>query len=250
MGSSAVLHVTALLGGGVDRHVRDIARTTARAHTTWHVGEHAEVIETGGEHIVLDPARVDADPDAMARWLASRNVGLVHAHSLITRARQRVDLARSRLGAGLVATLHDVLFLRPDAFEEGAPAEPDPAWLAANAAFLRAAQAVVAPSEFIAGLARRHIEGLAVEVIPNGSDAPRASPPLAPRPEFSDHRPRHVVAVLGAIGPHKGAEMLEALGRELAGSGIAIVIVGYLDRQVVPGWRVPRTLFVHGAWQD
>jgi len=43
---------------------------------------------------------------------------------------------------------------------------------------------------------------------------------------------------------------LEALGRELAGTGIAIVIVGYLDRQVVPGWRVPGTLFVHGAWQD
>ena len=77
MGSSAVLHVTALLGGGVDRHVRDVARTTARAHITWHVGEHAEVIETRGEHIVLDPARVDADPDAMARWLASRTESLL-----------------------------------------------------------------------------------------------------------------------------------------------------------------------------
>src|SRR5881394_3854725 len=218
MGPSAVLHVTALLGGGVDRHVRDIARSTARPHITWHVGEHAEVIEARGGHaIVLDPRRVDADPDAMARWLASRNVGLIHAHSLTVRARERVDLARSRLGAGLVATLHDVLLLRGDAFEEGAPTEPDPAWLAGNAAFLRTAQCVVAPSEFIAGLARRHIDGLAVDVIPNGSDAPRPSRPLAPRPEFSEHRPRHVVAVLGAIGPHKGAEMLEALGRELAG---------------------------------
>ena len=251
MDSSAVLHVTALLGGGVDRHVRDIARATHRPHITWHVGAHAEVIETRGDRmVVLDPARVDADPDAMARWLASRNVRIVHAHSLAARARERVELVRSRLDAGLVTTLHDVLFLRRDAFEEDAPADPDPAWLAANAAFLRTAQSVIAPSEFIAGLARRHIEGLAVEVIPNGTDAPRALNPVAPRREFSEHRPRHVVAVLGAIGPHKGAETLEALGRELVGSGIAVVVVGFLDRQVVPGWRVPGTLFIHGAWQD
>jgi glycosyltransferase involved in cell wall biosynthesis len=158
--------------------------------------------------------------------------------------------ARTRLGAGLVATLHDVLFLREDAFEEGAKLEPDKGWLEANAAFLRSAQAVIAPSEFIASLARTHIAGLDVQVIPNGAEPARASRPAARRPEFAAHAPRHVVAVLGAIGPHKGADILEELGRALQGSDIGVVVIGYLDRQVTPGWRIPGTLFVHGAYQD
>jgi hypothetical protein len=44
--------------------------------------------------------------------------------------------------------------------------------------------------------------------------------------------------------------MLDALARELEGTGIGVVVIGYLDRQVVPGWRVPGTLFVHGPCQD
>jgi len=56
--------------------------------------------------------------------------------------------------------------------------------------------------------------------------------------------------VLGAIGPHKGSDLLEELGERLAGTGIAIVVLGYLDRRVVPGWLSPGTLFVHGACAD
>jgi glycosyltransferase involved in cell wall biosynthesis len=94
------------------------------------------------------------------------------------------------------------------------------------------------------------VPGLEVEVIANGSEPRTARSTAAARPEFARHAPRRVVAVLGAIGPHKGADVLDALARELDGSGIAIVIVGYLDRQVLPGWRVPGTLFIHGSWQD
>ena len=252
MGATAVLHVTSLLGGGVDRHVRDIARSTPGPHLVWHVGEHAEVLEdpAEGRYRVLDPARVDADPDSMSRWLASRSVGLVHAHALAAKARERVEALRPALGVPMIATLHDVLFLRPDAFDEGAALEPEPAYLAANARFLRAAAAVIAPSRFIADLAERHVEGLRVEVIPNGAKRAPRLPGAAARPEFTQHAPGHVVAVIGAIGPHKGADTLDALARELAGSGIAIVVIGYLDRQVLPGWRVPGTFFIHGAYAD
>ena len=252
MGAAAVLHVTSLLGGGVDRHVRDIARSTPGPHLVWHVGDHAEVLEEPGEgrYRVLDPARIDADPALMSKWLASRSVGIVHAHTLSAKARERMDAIRPALGTRTIATLHDVLFLRPDAFAEGAPLEPDPAWLAANSRFLRDAAAVIAPSRFIADLAQRHIEGVRVEVIPNGGKRAARLPGAAPRPEFAEHAPRHVVAVIGAIGPHKGADTLEALAQELAGSHIAIVVIGYLDRQVVPGWRVPGTFFIHGAYAD
>jgi hypothetical protein len=149
-----------------------------------------------------------------------------------------------------LATLHDVLFLRPDALEPGTALAPEPAWLAETSTFLREAAAVLAPSDYVAGLARRHIPGLAVEVVPNGSPPRRAATPArAPRPEFEARGPRRTVAVLGAIGPHKGSGVLDALDALLSGTGIAIVVIGYLDAQVPAGWR-GENLFVHGACQD
>jgi hypothetical protein len=55
--------------------------------------------------------------------------------------------------------------------------------------------------------------------------------------------------VLGAIGPHKGARVLEEAALLLEGSDIDIVVIGYLDAQVTPGWRNAR-LFVHGTYDD
>jgi glycosyltransferase involved in cell wall biosynthesis len=242
-----ILHITSLLGGGVDRHVRDIVRSTGGPHLVWHVGERAEVMEIPDErYIALEPAAVDADPEAMTRWAGSRNASLAHVHSLEPKVKAR---ARA-LALPTVVTLHDVLFLRPDAFEEGAALEPDPAWLEDNARFLRDARAIVAPSEFVADLARRHVDGIDVRVIPNGSRDFGTSREVRARPEFAEHQPVHVVAVLGAIGPHKGSDVLEALGRTLEASGIAIVVIGYLDRQLLPGWRVPGSFFIHGAYSD
>jgi hypothetical protein len=88
-----------------------------------------------------------------------------------------------------------------------------------------------------------------VTVVPNGSPARDSDArALEPRKEFAARRPRHVAAILGAIGPHKGSELLDELARLLEGSDIAIVVIGYLDRQIVPGWRGDH-LFVHGAYR-
>src|SRR6185503_7505004 len=171
----AVVHVTSLLGGGVNRHVRDIARSSARRHLVWHVGERAEVMQNAERYRPLDPARVDGDRAAWRDWLRSQGAGVIHLHSLEAPARRRASEAREALGAGLVATLHDVLFLRRDAFEVGSD-EPDPAWLSENARLLRDCDAVLAPSEHIAALARRHVEGLEVTVVPNGSGAAAPAP--------------------------------------------------------------------------
>ena len=249
----AVLHVTSLLGGGVDRHVRDIARSIARRHLVWHAGEAAEVMEIPAERRFhpLDRERVEHESEPLARWLRSQGVGLVHVHSMQPAARSRAAWTMRSLGVGCIATLHDVLFLRRDAFGAAAPLEPERDWLAQTAGFLRAARAVVAPSEYVAALARRHIEGLDVQVIPNGS-APASSSARGgrARAQFAAHRPRDVVAVLGAIGPHKGSDMLDELAAALEGTGIALVVIGYLEKQLLPGWRAPGTLFVHGAYAD
>jgi glycosyltransferase involved in cell wall biosynthesis len=247
----AVLHVTTLHGGGVDRHLRDLARGVGRAHVFWHAGDSADLLEFPARRrcVALDPARIDADEGALAATLRHEGVGLVHLHSMAACARRRATQAARALGLRTVVTLHDVLFLRPDAFDRPPGAPPDARWLEGTSATLREAAAVVAPSRFIAALAARHA-GIEANVVPNGSASARPGPPIAPRAGFEAHRPRHVVAVLGAIGPHKGSDLLEALPAFLAGTDIGVVVIGYLDRQLHPGWRVPGRLFVHGAYED
>ena len=151
----AVLHVTSLLGGGVDRHVRDIARTAAGKHLVWYASDHADVVEIAGESrfFPLDRAVLERNPEALARWLRGQGVGIVHAHSASRAARSRATWAASALGTAVIATLHDILFLRREGFEPGAAAGADPDWLAETAPFLRAAAAVLAPSEYLAQLA-------------------------------------------------------------------------------------------------
>jgi glycosyltransferase involved in cell wall biosynthesis len=247
-----VLHVTTLLGGGVDRHLRDIARSVPGRHLIWHAGESADVLEfaAGRRFAVLDRARIEAEPETLAQALRRERIGVVHLHSSLRPARERAAQAARALGAKTVVTLHDVLFLRPDGFDAAPGAAPDATWLAQTATQLRDAAAVLAPSEFIAAKARQHIAGLEVTVVPNGSPPAPPVKTLAPRAGFTAHKPRHVVAILGALGPHKGSDILDALPAQLEGSDIGIVVIGYLDRQLYPGWRVPGRLFIHGAYDD
>jgi glycosyltransferase involved in cell wall biosynthesis len=252
MSSCAVLHITSLLGGGVDRYVRDIARAAPGRHLVWHTADSADVIEVlrDGEFLPLDGAALERAPGRLADWLRAHRVGVIHAHSLSHAARRRAAWTAQALGVRTIVTLHDILFLRREGFEPGAAPGADAAWLAETAPFLRGAAAVLAPSRFVADLARGNIEGLEVSVVANGSpDRAANARPIAPRLEFAARRPRYVAAVLGAIGPHKGSALLEALAGELEGTDIAIVIVGYLDTQIVPGWRGEH-LFVHGAYGD
>ncbi len=255
----AVLHITSLHGGGVDRYVRDIARGLARPQLVWHAGDKAEVLEVPGEprYLALDPAAVDRDGARLGEFLRHARVGLVHAHSMARAVRRRSTETAGRLGVRTLATLHDVLFLRREGFEPDAPQEPDAAWLAETSAFLRDAAAVVAPSEYIAGLARGHVPGLDVTVIPNGTatagadeqSAARAGGQVEARARFAARGFTRVAAVIGAIGPHKGSAVLDELDPLLRGTGIAIVVIGYLDTQVEPGWRGEH-VFVHGAYRE
>jgi glycosyltransferase involved in cell wall biosynthesis len=245
------LHVAALHGGGVDRHLRDIARAVPGRHLFLHVGDRAVVLEDPAKrrHWALDAGRIAADPAPLATALSRDAVGLVHRHASSLAPRLLAGRLAGALGAPEVVTLHDILFLRPDGFDAAPDAPADPAWLEANVQRLRAAKAVLAPSEFLAALARHHIPGLAFDVLPNGS-SPLPARAAQARPVFAYQRPRHVVALLGAIGPHKGSDLVEELAPRLKGTGIGLVVIGYLDRQLYPGWRHRGTLFVHGAYDD
>ncbi|HUL96035.1 MAG TPA: glycosyltransferase family 4 protein [Usitatibacter sp.] len=250
MSSFAVLHITSLLGGGVDRHVRDITRAAAGEHVAWHVSARADVLEVPRREEILpiDPQACEREPAALAAWLRARRIGIIHAHAVSEAARARTRWAAHELGVPFVVTVHDVLFLRADGLEPGAPPGPDPRWLAGTSAFLHEAAAVVVPSQYIGDLVLKHT-GIHATVVPNGTSVSSLPPSPQARAEFLARRPRHVAAVIGAIGPHKGSAILDALSFALAGSDIAVVVVGYLDMQVVPGWRGDH-VFVHGAYQD
>ena len=254
MSSFAVLHITSLPGGGVDRYVRDIARAAASDHVVWHASDRADALEVPRRHetLALDPRAMELEPAAVAAWFRARRPGIIHAHSVNEAVRARTLWAARELNLPFIVTLHDVLFLRREGFEPGASPEPDPPWLAQASAFIRQAAAVVVPSDYIAGIVREHIQGMEPIVLPNGSrftSFPAAQGSASARPEFLARRPRHVAAVLGAVGPHKGSAILDALSSHLSGSDIAVVVVGWLDMQVTPGWRGEH-VFVHGAWND
>jgi len=71
MTSPAVLHITSLLGGGVDRHVRDIARAAPARHLIWHTCDTADVIEipASGEYLPLEREAIEREPGKLAAWL-------------------------------------------------------------------------------------------------------------------------------------------------------------------------------------
>jgi hypothetical protein len=238
-----------MLGGGVDRHVRDIARASSTPHVIWHVADRADVIEVagGGNPIALDSAAIAREGATLAAWLKAHRIGIVHVHSVSEAARARAQWAASALGVATIVTLHDILFLRADGFEPGIGAQPDPAWLARTSPFLREAKAVVAPSEYIAALARTNVPGLEVTIVPNGLTLRAPQTGIGARSDWTK-RP-HVAAVLGAVGPHKGSAILDELSAKLEGSDIAVVVVGYLDMQIFPGWHGSH-VYVHGAYGD
>jgi len=108
---------------------------------------------------------------------------------------------------------------------------------------------VIAPSAYIRELARRHFPNLQPELIPPGIDTRHSNPVKIPA-EFATQRFEQVVAVVGAIGPHKGSALLDALVNRLRETAIGVVVIGYLDSQLAQGWRVPGRCYVHGPYVD
>jgi len=98
-----------------------------------------------------------------------------------------------------------------------------PALRARSEAFLRAARAVIVPSQDVAARMRRHFRGVRMRVVPHGEDAAIARP-AAPAPR--DGRCR--VCVVGAVGVHKGYDVLLACARDAAARRLPLdfVLVG------------------------
>jgi glycosyltransferase involved in cell wall biosynthesis len=248
----SVLHVSSAEGGGVDRYIREVAEGAHRRHFLWHTGSGLDVIEDIAAQQFLPLSKAVEDPaaaTALAEWLRSKSIGIVHLHGLGERCRDRLSLLQSIRATPWVVTLHDLTFIDPQAFA-GRVLEPDFAWIAEVSATLLDAATVIAPSAYIRDLALRHFPTVQCAVISPGIRTPQQSTAAHVPAEFAALRPDHMVAVIGAIGPHKGSRLLDALINRLHETDIGIVVIGYIDSQLSQGWRVPGRYYVHGPYVD
>jgi glycosyltransferase involved in cell wall biosynthesis len=122
-------------------------------------------------------------------------------------------------------------------------------WRAQHARLVERAAFVIAPSQWAGAMFRRYFQRDDVTLVPHGAEPP--TPAAGARvcvlmPD--DDVP--VVAVLGAIGPDKGARRIERMieiARE-RDARIRIVVIGYLDVERGPWQSDDARLTVHGRY--
>lgn len=121
------------------------------------------------------------------------------------------------------------------------------AWRENSAAFLGRAARVFAPSFDVAGRLRRHFPQAHIVTARHPEPASPPAPLARPLPEAG--RPL-VIAVLGAMSRHKGADTLEACARDAKKRGLPLSfeLIGHAYRRL--SVRPRSTLTVHGRYRE
>ncbi len=280
--SRGVLHVIHYHGGGTETHVRALiagSRDRWRHYLAiavddlWQVEEH----RADGSVVTFEFTR-----GAHERWreflggiCATFGVALIHLHN-ISACREGIRTALEGFRVPYGYTVHDlnfacptITFLAADGVYCGAQTDPaicarclaaQPAfdrvdigvWRARHQTLLLRAAFRVAPSRWAADTLRRYFPDCPAIVIAHGS--PDGLPARLPGVRTTIMLPDDdapTVAVLGAIGPDKGArriERLAALTRE-RGTKVRFVVIGYMDVEHGPWQSDDAVLTVHGRYE-
>jgi GT2 family glycosyltransferase len=239
-----LLMVSHGLGGGVEKHINDLAilmESVARVEILRPLGSDAITLDDQlGNRCIFDAANWPALVDT----LASRNYARVHIHHTLGFAQDIVNLPRS-LSLPYDVTLHDFGVYCPqfalmtvDARNCG---EPDAAgcqnclnvrptawnlsiadWRAQMHDFLTHAQRVVSPSDFVANKVRSRFREISIEVLPH-----------PPRHEWLTPPKRSVkVLILGGLSRAKGLASVLACAWHAKHNNLALSfsLIGYLER--------------------
>jgi glycosyltransferase involved in cell wall biosynthesis len=212
-------------------------------------------------------------------------IGLIHLHN-ISGCRNGLIASVATLGVPYGYTIHDlnfacptITFLGTDGMYCGAQtdaavcgrciaAQPEfahidiVAWRANHQAMLARAAFLVAPSRWAADTFTRYFPGHAIEVIPHGAPGVWATQDLQAGAQARGARPARLavvlpddevptVAVLGAIGPDKGARRIERMVDLVRARGLRVrfVLIGYLDIRNT-AWQSDDAVFtVHGRYE-
>ena len=215
----------------------------------------------------------EAWPDFLRGLCASFGITLVHLHNL-SACRDGIIAALEGAGVRWGYTVHDVNFACPTitfldpagrycgAVTDAATcarclaAQPEFAgidivqWRARHGKFVDKAAFVIAPSQWAADAFARYF-GRQPAVVPHGvAPLARTGNNAASVAVLLPDDNQPTVAVLGAVGPDKGARQLERLVdiARARNSPLRFVLIGYLDREHGP-WQSPDARFtVHGRY--
>lgn len=229
-----VLHVMPANGGGVDRYVRDVCAFRPQ-DPILHVAAEQVVLEIPSDRRFwpISVASIDA---AIAAGGFGTPV-LIHAHSTLKHVRTLVTHLCASLSCCFAITLHDIEFAR-DATVVG----EDECF--ERRRFVRDAALRLAPSNYLIQVLAQTIPDVSCIRIEHGVDV--AQPGAYAAPRFGSLCCD--VAVIGAMGTHKGLQRLQDV--VAAAPEIRVVLVGYADGQLNRGWlNGAERIWVHGAFE-
>ena len=234
--SRYVLHVVPANGGGVDRYVRDICAHRSR-DCILHVVQQQCVFEAvAAQRLIAIDQETLADSSVLA---AFGRPALLHAHSALLPVRDQVARLSKALSVNYILTLHDIEFA-------GASDVVDDDERHARLNFVRRATQRIVPSAFISALLSSAVSAETTrQLIENGIDIP----PISGEPAVAFDAPgQFQIAVVGALGQHKGLNFLLDVVAALPPE-VRVVIIGYADGQITPGWLQKNRLWVHGVFE-
>jgi len=281
--SRGVLHIVHHHGGGTESHVRALiagSKASLRwrhyiaiaVEDRWQIEAHDTNASVRSFELVRDES--ESWPSFVGGIAASLGITLIHAHN-ISGCRNGILTALAELPIPVGYTIHDLNFACPtitmlhegtifcggitDAatctrcLERQAEFEHiDIAqWRARHRGLVTGATFRIAPSRWAATMSERYFPDAPVEVVSHGVVEDASGPTRGARPVLllpDDDVP--TVAVLGAIGPDKGARRLERLvelARERK-SNVRFVLIGYLDFQHGPYQSDDAVFSVHGHY--
>ena len=273
-----VLHVVHPRGGGTEKYIQELIAATRSDYRHYFLRIHPDrwrLAETEG----AEPATYEWPRDEAfesGAWLRSicawLRIGVAHVHSLVGSGDDFVRVLE-RSSVPYCYSVHDMYLPCPTVYlinSEGVycNATTDPAvctrclskfpglegtdivaWRSRYARFLGKAKRVYAPSRWAAETIAKYYPAASVTVAP-----PRIEPAAAGAREIAGafslpDDGRRNVGVLGAIGPEKGARLVEAMVARIRERGLPlrIVVVGYTDVES-RHQSTDRVLTVHGAY--
>jgi glycosyltransferase involved in cell wall biosynthesis len=286
-----VLHVIHGHGGGTEHHARaliDASRAECRHYLaiamgdSWQIEEHQDA----GAVRTFDLRRRPGEgwPEFVGGICATFGIGLMHLHN-ISGCRDGIVAALAVVGVPYGYTVHDLGFACPTLLFLGADGsycyqKADPAvcgaclsaqpafahvdieaWRKRHGALVAGARFLIAPSRWAAAALLRYYPGHAVTVVPHapagawalqpGDEAAAGLPPIQRGQLDLPDDAATTIAVLGAVGPDKGARRLERLVALVRAAGLPVrfVLIGYMDVEHGPWQSDDAVLTVHGRYE-
>jgi GT2 family glycosyltransferase len=263
-----VAHISHGKGGGVERHVHDIV-AQCQGLTMLVITAMEDVWQLSQGEAKYTLTRLPDEPWAafLGGICTAFNVQHIHLHHWVT-CHTGLLLALQSAPCAYGVTLHDFYSVCPlvhliNSKGEYCHAPTDVAtcqscvsrqvgmeklavsdWRLSHALLLGQAAYVIAPSQFTKAVIAQYLPAVSIEVLPHSV---AVAVDNSPKQGVKKQR----IGVVGAIGPVKGARLLEQLAKLAAveKAPLEFVLIGYLDTHFHAGSLFDGHLQIHGHYE-